>query len=482
MSTVILTAGANIQAAIDANPAGTVFHLSAGTYRGQQFLAKSGDQFIGDASGGTVLSGALVLNQWTASGAYWKASGLPPPLVGHGRAGANPLALSREDLFIDNTLYQRVTLLSKVTAGKWYFDTTTNSAYIFTNPTGHTIEYSAIPILTYDNGATAVVVENLTIEKYATDAQSAPIHGVRNWEIVDSTSRWNHGAGLNVGAGTIVQGGHYVDNGQAGIEGWRANGVQILGAEIARNNYAGYDTDWDAGGMKLAGSSNVVVSGNNVHDNHGQGLWSDINDSNFTYINNTVAHNDGNGIMYEISYGNTVIRDNTVVCNGGAQIYISNSQGVEITGNTVTVGADNNGIWGGISMIYVNRGTGSHGAYDTKNNNVHDNVITHLGGGANGLWIYYNHFAAAAWPNRWDSNTYYIPNTGVPHWHFVQTDYNWQGLTSNTGFEAHGMMVLRPKDIVTDCLSHKYGLSGGNGLDTVLVLGAALLAILRLPS
>jgi len=47
----------NIQAAVSAAPAGTVFNLAAGTWSGQQFLAKSNDQFIGASGGGTVFNG-----------------------------------------------------------------------------------------------------------------------------------------------------------------------------------------------------------------------------------------------------------------------------------------------------------------------------------------------------------------------------------------------------------------------------------------
>jgi hypothetical protein len=477
MRMVTIAAGANIQAAIDANPAGTVFHLSAGMYRGQHFRAKSNDQFIGDPSGGTVLSGAVVLHHWTASGGYWVASGLPPPLIGHGVTGTNPLALNLNDLFVDNVLFARVGALSRVTASTWYFDPATKSAYISYKPVGHTVEYSSVPQLTGDNGATGVVVRHLTIEKYAADAQNAPIHGVRDWRIVDVTSTQNHGAGLNIGPGTIVQGGHYTDNGQIGIAGAAANGAQVLGAEIARNNYAGYDIDWEAGGLKMTHSSKVVIAGNNVHDNHGQGLWSDIGDSNFTYANNIVTHNDGNGIMYEISYGGSVIRDNTVTCNGGAQIYISNSQGVEITGNTVMVGAGNGGIQGGISMIYVDRGSGILGPYDTKNNDVHNNVITHLGGSADGLWIYHDLATATKWHNRWDGNTYYVPDAATSHWHFGTSDYLWQALIDQTGRELHGAMFVPPKHVAADCSFTKYGVSGESGIGLALLLSTAWMAI-----
>src|SRR5208283_539048 len=67
MSTVTIAAGASIQAAINANPAGTTFQLSAGTYSGQQFEPQSNDQFIGDSGGGTILNGNGISSPMTTN-------------------------------------------------------------------------------------------------------------------------------------------------------------------------------------------------------------------------------------------------------------------------------------------------------------------------------------------------------------------------------------------------------------------------------
>ncbi|MBV9247851.1 MAG: right-handed parallel beta-helix repeat-containing protein [Acetobacteraceae bacterium] len=477
MSSVTIPAGADIQAAIDSHPAGTVFQLSAGVYRGQHFLAQPNDQFIGAPGGGTILSGALVLSRWTAEGQLWKIDGLPPPFPGHGEPGNNPLATSREDLFLDNTLYHRVGSIAEITAKHWYFDQATRTAYLADDPHGHVVEYSATPNLTFDNGATGAVVSHLTIEKYATDAQSAPIHGVRGWHIIDVTSRLNHGAGLNIGAGTVVQGGHYIDNGQIGIAGWRADNSQVLRAEIARNNYAGYNMDWEAGGMKLAGSSDVIVSGNNVHDNHGTGLWSDIGDRSFIYTGNVVTNNAGNGIMYEISYGPASIRDNVASCNKGAQIYISNSQGVDVAGNRVVVGAESAGIAGGISMIYIDRGSGFRGAYELNHNSVHNNLIIHLGNGQDGIWLYDKEQPISGAVNQWDSNSYRLTDGSLPRWHFGQMDYTWQEMRKDTEFERHGTVTVLDKSQLEHlCPTGEVSPTGSIGIDATLALFAAILS------
>lgn len=52
---VVLKPGDDIQAAVNNNPAGTAFRLSAGTYNGQAITPKDGDQFFGDA--GAILDG-----------------------------------------------------------------------------------------------------------------------------------------------------------------------------------------------------------------------------------------------------------------------------------------------------------------------------------------------------------------------------------------------------------------------------------------
>ena len=132
----------NIQAAIDINPPGTVFQLAPGVYRSQQFQPKHNDEFVGDPAGGTVLSGAIRLSEWTASGPYWMHSNLPAPLKGRVVAGSNPLASNLNDLFIDNALYRRVGELSQVTAGTWTFDPKGNTAFLATDPTNHLVEYS----------------------------------------------------------------------------------------------------------------------------------------------------------------------------------------------------------------------------------------------------------------------------------------------------------------------------------------------------
>jgi parallel beta-helix repeat protein len=445
MSTVTIAAGANIQAAIDANPTGTVFQFAAGVYQGQQFEAKSGDQFLGDPSGGTILDGATVLNQWTQSGSYWVAGGLPSQLVDGGYTGSNPLANYDNDLFIDNVLYQRVSSLAQVTTGTWYFDTTTNSVYISENPAGHAVEYSELPYLTTDNGTTNVVVENLTVEKYAAAAQIGAINDLQNATFVNVTAEWNHGDGLSLGSGDIVQGGRYNHNGQLGIHGGGSNNVQVAGAEIAYNNYAGYNTGWEAGGIKVSAATGVLISGNNVHDNNGQGIWNDVNDFNVVDSNNTVTNNNGVGILYEVSHGTSSITGNTVSNNADSGIYISNSDGVTVSGNTVTVRSGNttggDGDGGGIDVVNNARGSGPYGVYQSINDTVQNNVIIHPNDTARDGIIPIQ--ALPAQPNDiFDDNTYYVSDANGQYWQFGSANLTWTMVHQDTSFETNGVLKV----------------------------------------
>jgi parallel beta-helix repeat protein len=287
----------------------------------------------------------------------------------------------------DNQLYTRVGSLSQVAAGKWYFNPNTNSIYISDNPAGHTVEYSEIANLSYYNGATGVVFSNITVEKYANAAQQGVLHGVTGWTLSNDTFEWNHGTAVAIGAGSTIQGGHYVHNGQEGIAGYQSDGVVINGAEVAYNNWAGFNPDWDAGGIKMCTTANVTITNCNVHDNNGMGIWADIDSTNWTITGNTVTNNNGNGIMYEISHGPNAVDSNTVSGNARAGIYISNSDGVEASGNTVTVAAGNTGINGGIDIINDVRGSGPNGVYQSVNDIIRNNTIVHTNSGAEGRYL-----------------------------------------------------------------------------------------------
>ena len=305
-------------------------------------------------------------------GSNWQQLGfprLPLQFVDNGQSGSNPLANYDNDLYIDGVLCARVSSLADLQPGKWYFDTSTNSVYISQNPTGHTVEYSDLPYLTTDNGAAKRNTTEPDRGKICLCSSSrGKINNLQAATLINVQAEWNHGAGLSLGSGDIVQGGSYSHNGQLGIHGGGVSNIHITGATIASNNYASYSTSWEAGGLKISDSTGVIISKNNVYDNNGHGIWCDIDDYNIQISGNNTSNNNGDGILYEISHGSTSIDGNSVSNNAGSGIYISNSDGVIISHNTVTVGSKNtmlgNGTGGGIDIINNRRGTGPTGVYE----------------------------------------------------------------------------------------------------------------------
>lgn len=421
--------GEDVQARIDAQPAGTRFLLGAGIHRLQTIRPKDGTRLVGEP--GAVLSGARLLTTFVRQGSYWVATGQTQeaPLAGQCEAAA-PLCRQPEDLFIDGRRLTPVASLSQVRGGSWYFDRAADRLFLADDPTGRTVEVGVLPHA-FTGAATGVLLQNLVVEKYATPAQLGAIHGDRTtgWTLDGVEVRHNHGTGIRLGSGMKVLRSRVHSNGQLGIGGAGA-GILVEDTEIAYNNAAGYDPGWEAGGTKFARTQDLVVRGNRVHHNAGHGLWTDIDNVGTLYEGNRVEDNGLSGIFHEISY-RAVIRNNTLLRNGrgspdwvdGAGILVNSSRDVEIHGNTVDGNAN------GIAAVQSARGTGKYGEYRLTNLYVHDNTVV-MAGGRTG--IVQDEGSAAVFQdssNRFRRNRYTLPAGSSPFaWDGRRIAFSaWQG-------------------------------------------------------
>jgi hypothetical protein len=235
-----------------------------------------------------------------------------------------------------------------------------------------------------------------------------------------------------------------------GNSGSRGQGSRIDGVEIAFNNYAGYDPGWEAGGTKFGATTGLIVRNSCVHHNEGPGLWTDYDNIETLYERNKVFFNGKEGIKHEISYG-AIIRDNVVAANGklkdnwlwGSQILIQNSSNVEVYGNLVEVSAE---FGNGITVVHQDRGEGAHGPWHAVRNSVHDNSIIHLGSrGQNGVVTDEeddSYWTEAA--NRFDRNSYVVPDRAVEYWTSNDQDARWDNLEA-LGFEESGELVVEAR-------------------------------------
>ncbi len=309
------------------------------------------------------------------------------------------------------------------------------------------IETAAVDYAIQGEYTENVTIENLIVEKYAVRSSHGAIHAHNgsNWNIINVTAQDNHGAGITVGPGTLVDGAKVLRNGQIGIAGYGQyrqgplKGVQgsrpvvVRNTEIAYNLTLDYWWGWEGGGTKFKETEGMIFEDNWSHHNGGPGAWWDVYNNGATIQNNLVEHNEVRGIMYEISHGPTVISGNVAHNNGnnvairylGSQIYVSNSTDVTVRDNTV---------WGGTRGIVV-RNDGSR--YPLASNvQVFDNDITVVANGWSGF-KQVNGVDGAKWTNgtvKFHHNTHRVAggaSANVFFWGSRMKFGSWQNSTIN---------------------------------------------------
>lgn len=452
-TSITLSPGNDVASIVANAPPGTTFYFEPGLYRINIITPKDDQKFIGKGTTGansTILSGAKLLTQWNKVGLFWVTEGLPDTLHRSGECvRGREICTWREDLFVDGKLVQRAPNLRSAAKGKWFG--AENKAYISFDPAGRTVELGLTPYAFLGN-AKNVTIQNLVVEKFASEAQHGAIEGTRseNWQVLDVVARWNHGAGLSPGKNMRVSGGSYSYNGQIGMVG-EGDGAVIENLEIAHNNYAGYNWGWEGGGTKFWRSDGLIIRNTCVHHNEGPGLWTDIDNINVLIEKNKVFNNAGDGIKHEISY-KAVIRENFASGNGkgwdswlwGSQILVQNSPDVTVTNNTVEVPES---FGNGISLIHQDRGDGAHGPWVTKNVTVSDNVIIYLGTrGLSGLVAdYQREVFENEGNNTFNRNTYVIRTQDQAFWQDSDGNRLTWKMLANYKHEPEGKLVVEPR-------------------------------------
>lgn len=360
-----------LQSLIDAAPSGSVLTVPACIYRETIIINKP---LTLSGQNGSQIRGSDIWTGWTQSGNYW-IKGPLPYFYAHGSCSdGSSRCLQPEQVFFDGKALTQVN--SNPSSGQFWVDSNRN-VVLADNPTQHTVE-----VTTRTTWAT-VLSDNVTIRGFtmmhaSNDSQSGAIsnNGFGNWTLQNNTLSDVHGAVVSADNATGIQilNNTIFNGGQEGIHGTGAKEALIKNNTIYSNNTQGFNSGWEAGGMKLSGFQDSTIDGNTVYSNAGPGIWCDGNCSNMTIRNNTVYSNDNAGIFYEISNG-AKIYNNKVWENGwgyttwgwGAGILSSSSKNVEIYNNVLAWNAD------GISVISQDRGNDSWNS--VTNDYVHNNQI-----------------------------------------------------------------------------------------------------------
>ncbi len=446
---VRVSPGEDIQRIVDAHPAGTTYLLESGIHRLQSVVPKSGDTFVGEE--GTVMSGAkrLPAKMWSSSGGDWYVGGQTQQGFVHGdiEAGGNALHARPEELFVDGVRWEPVSSRAELALGRWFFDYGNDRIWLGVDPAGlGTIETSASVGAFGGDQVKNVTIANLTIEKYATPGQHGAIgfygeHWTHDWTVRDVVVRDNHGAGIRIGPGMTIERSRVTNNGQIGIAGsgtdketGYATPIVVRDTEIDHNLQLDYRFSWEGGATKFKHTIGSLIENNWVHDNHGLGLWFDVDNYNAVIRSNLVENNDVRGIMYEISYGDTEIYWNTVRNNGHASPSEHQAMGILVS-NSENVKVYENVVWGSSRAIAIR--ADANRSPQVRNVVVADNDVVQ-GDGWSGLFLQNGTSTNVytSWGNRFTGNTWRLDDLGQRRfrWHddSTHTASQWRSYGQDT--------------------------------------------------
>jgi hypothetical protein len=382
---VSVAPGASLQNVIKSNPAGTTFCLSAGTWSGQVFTAKSDDQFIGAGAGETILDGTGTSGRMTDG---WD-NGVTGVVI--------------DGLTVAGYEADQIGTTACANGGGWP-QVTTGNGWIIRNS------------IFQNSGCTGVFIAGsatLTNNRFTNHMKS----GVFCYVNIP-------GAGTTI----LVEGneidhnnqGHYAqDNTPAGIKCY---------AELS----------WPS-------IQTVSVLNNYVHDNVATGIWLDTNIKNAMVQGNTVVNNSNAGIGYEVSPGPCDISHNVINGNGAGPFYTSGpSMGIFISTSSNCKVHDNNVFspTGSFGPIYMQTDTRNDAPSDAgRNVNFYNNTITFASNGtATLLYGFTNNSRITPTGSYSNNNSFYdTAGTSNPHWLWNTTPYvgmTWSNYRSATGQDA----------------------------------------------
>ncbi len=351
MPQITLVAGTNIQAAIDANPAGTVFELGAGTWHSQQAIPKDGDQFIGDPTGTTILNGDGATPYFYLGGA------------------TQALNVKMENI--------------KFTNYDINAPSETNTAVLTIN--GWTLDNCDVS----GNGATGVtIIDSGTITGGYYDSNGHA--GIEGNGVADGIIQ-----GVEIAHNNTK--GDNQDSDAGGLKITASAGLQVLDNDIYANQGNGICAD--------VGCSDWFINGNTITNNAYNGIVYETSDGGI--IRNNVINNNGRGpspgpgaAIFISSSSSCQISGNSIqVGVGGNGIvlqadYRSDSHGLEndsVSNNTLAF-TSSNGLTGMRNYASADT-TGTSASYNTYDAAADD---THWMWGNNGLGETFTAYQAAS--------------------------------------------------------------------------------------
>jgi Right handed beta helix region len=285
-----------------------------------------------------------------------------------------------------------------------------------------------------------VTIRNLVI-------RNMPQYGIAT--AYGANSHWtidhNEVAGSFIGIAfpdqSIVTNNFIHHNYKYGFTGYRTTGSVFKNNEVSYNERCRCHPG-DGGAMKLVGTTNDSVIGNYIHDNGGNGIWFDTDNTGVLIEGNTIIVNTkyAKAISMEKNDGTAIIRDNRirVGSRGEVAIRLNNTSNALVSNNKVRMAFTSAG--GAIHVFFDASRTG----YDTTGNKITNNTIT-LRGSATitaGVTCANVTDCSPYWTtkgNLFQGNTYRVPSKTGRNWALV-SPLNWPSW-QEVGFDTTGVII-----------------------------------------
>lgn len=321
------TCGRSLQALIDSAARGAIVEATGGcVYRETVDIDKP--ITLKAAPGGSEIRGSDVWDDdaWSRQDSTWMSRKTVPRLATDSEWKCEPDSKRcrwPEQVFVDGSQLTQVAGGTTPEAGQFRVNAG-RRVILGESPIGKTVEVTVRDHWVFGIAEVAdaadVTIDGFTMKHAASDGVLNS--GNDDWTIKNGDYSYSHTSDVLIkrSKGALVSGNKIHHAGQKGVAG-NAVDLTLQGNKIYANNTEGFNSSWNAGGVKISQPRTVTFAENTVYDNRGNGLWLDVpmEDQTLVVRDNRVHHNDANGIRSEVTDDDVRIFDNVVWENGWAR-------------------------------------------------------------------------------------------------------------------------------------------------------------------
>lgn len=419
--------GDNWQAAINANPNGTVFGI----------LGDPGDPHLGTNAAHIPKPG----NQFIADTKWVPGSTAHPVIDGQSTTG------------LDGTQYFTQHAASGTQPDNVVYDGLEIKRFRAAAQQG---------VIKAGDGASRITTGWILRDLYIHDSYHLGIRTGNGMQILGSAQFYGPGARRFL-IDNIKAVGSEGNPGALGMGGTGDN-IIVKGVEVANTNPGHLGSlDFETGGTKFVRTSNLEFAYNYTHDNYGPGWWADICNVGYNVHDNWAEREWRNAYTAEISYGGHIHHNGAFLCglsdtrssgwNGAIFLSSSGGDGIEVNDNWLYGNRDGLVAWQSPRGAAFGDPAESDGPYLTQNVYFHDNVDIAPPGLVDSLW----HLSGAlddsgssmgpvdaifnTRNNVWDANTYVLPHASPSGFAWDNAERTWAAFQA-FGQEANGRRLL----------------------------------------